>query len=81
MSTGYQIKGQQGLYYLTFQVIDWIDLFTQKQYAFVFTNNLGGSETQEHVIAHEIAHGTFNLRHTFSTENTYTLSPASRNMH
>ena len=49
----------------------------QKQYAFVFTNNLGGNETQEHAIAHEIAHGTFNLRHTFSTENAYTLSQGS----
>jgi FMN phosphatase YigB (HAD superfamily) len=25
MSTGYQIKDQEGLYYLTFQVVDWID--------------------------------------------------------
>ena len=32
MSTGYQIKDQEGLYYLTFQVIDWIDIFTRQAY-------------------------------------------------
>jgi len=26
MSTGYQINDQEGLYYLTFQVVDWIDV-------------------------------------------------------
>ena len=40
------------------------------QYAYIFTDNLGG-ETMEHVIAHEIAHGAFNLRHTFSPKNKY----------
>jgi REP element-mobilizing transposase RayT len=32
MSTGYQIKDQYGLHYLTFQVVDWVDLFTRKIY-------------------------------------------------
>jgi hypothetical protein len=32
MSTGYQIKDQEGLYYLTFQVVDWIDVFSRQAY-------------------------------------------------
>jgi len=32
MSTGYQIKDQTSLYYLTFQVVDWIDIFTKSAY-------------------------------------------------
>jgi REP element-mobilizing transposase RayT len=32
MSTGYQIKDQEGLYYLTFQVVDWIDIFSRQAY-------------------------------------------------
>ncbi|MBN1597061.1 MAG: transposase [Bacteroidales bacterium] len=32
MPTGYQIKDQEGLYYLTFQVVDWIDIFTRQIY-------------------------------------------------
>ena len=29
MSTGYQINEQDGLYYLTFQVVEWVDIFTK----------------------------------------------------
>ena len=32
MSTGYQINDQEGMYYLTFQVVDWIDVFTRHVY-------------------------------------------------
>ncbi len=32
MTTGYQIKNQDALYFLTFQVVDWIDIFTRKYY-------------------------------------------------
>lgn len=32
MSTGYQIKDQEALYFLTFQIVDWVDLFTRKVY-------------------------------------------------
>jgi REP element-mobilizing transposase RayT len=32
MSTGYQIKEQGELHYLTFQVVNWVDLFTRPVY-------------------------------------------------
>jgi REP element-mobilizing transposase RayT len=32
MSTGYQIKNQNGLYYLTFQVVKWVDIFARDIY-------------------------------------------------
>jgi REP element-mobilizing transposase RayT len=32
MSTGYQIKDQEALYFLTFQIVDWVDLFSRKVY-------------------------------------------------
>ena len=41
-----------------------------KQFAFVFTND-GSTEEVARNISHEIAHGTFNLRHTFSDENPW----------
>ena len=40
MSTGYQIKDQEGLYYLTFQVINWIDIFTRQIYRDIVIENL-----------------------------------------
>ncbi|HRG69460.1 MAG TPA: hypothetical protein PLS73_11455 [Saprospiraceae bacterium] len=32
MSTGYKIDNQDGFYFLTFQVINWVDIFTRKIY-------------------------------------------------
>jgi len=45
-----------------------------KQFAFVFTKGMTDANQIARSIAHEVAHGTFNLRHTFSTENRYMLS-------
>lgn len=40
MTTGYQIKEQSGLYYLTFQVVDWIDVFTRQVYKDIIIESL-----------------------------------------
>ncbi len=32
MPTGYQIKDQEAAYYLTFQVVFWVDIFSRKIY-------------------------------------------------
>ena len=40
MSTGYQIKDQEGLYYLTLQVVGWADIFTRKIYREIVIDSL-----------------------------------------
>lgn len=40
MSTGYQIYDQHGLYFLTFTVVDWVDVFTRKNYRDIIIDNL-----------------------------------------
>lgn len=40
MSTGYQIKDQEGLHYLTFQIVDWVDIFTRKAYRDIVIDSL-----------------------------------------
>jgi REP element-mobilizing transposase RayT len=40
MSTGYQINDQEGLYYLTFQIVDWIDVFTRQVYRDIIIDSL-----------------------------------------
>lgn len=40
MSTGYKIKDQTALYYLTLQVVDWIDIFTRQVYRDIFVDSL-----------------------------------------
>jgi len=32
MSAGYKISEKEGLYYLTFQIVAWLDIFTRKIY-------------------------------------------------
>ena len=40
MSTGYQIKDQEGLYYLTFQIVDWVDIFTRQVYRDIIIDSI-----------------------------------------
>jgi len=40
MSTGYQVNDQEGMYYLTFQVVDWIDVFTRQVYRDIIVESL-----------------------------------------
>ncbi len=40
MSTGYQIYDQTKTYYLTFQIVGWVDLFTRKVYRDIVINSL-----------------------------------------
>lgn len=37
---GYKIRDQQGMYYLTFTVIDWLDVFTRKSYRDMLLDSL-----------------------------------------
>jgi len=41
MSEGYQMYDQNVLYFLTFQVVDWVDIFTRAAYKEVIVQSLG----------------------------------------
>ena len=32
MSNGYQIRNQESMYFMTFQIVDWVDIFTRVDY-------------------------------------------------
>ncbi len=40
MTTGYQLNNQEGLYYLTLQVVKWIDIFTRNVYKDIIVDSL-----------------------------------------
>jgi len=40
MPTGYQIKDQSAMNFLTFQVVDWIDIFSRKMYVDIVLQSL-----------------------------------------
>lgn len=40
MTTGYKINDQDGLYFLTLQVVDWVDIFTRQSYRDIVVDSL-----------------------------------------
>ena len=40
MSTGYQIYDQSGMYFLTFTIVDWVDVFSRKLYRDIVLESL-----------------------------------------
>ena len=40
MPTGYQIKNQEQLYFVTLQIVEWIDVFSRKNYRDIIIENL-----------------------------------------
>ncbi len=44
MSTGYKIDDQEGLYHVTFQIVDWIDIFTRQVYRDIVIDSLKFSQ-------------------------------------
>jgi hypothetical protein len=40
MSTGYKIIDQEALHYVTFQVVNWVDLFTRQVYRDIVIDSL-----------------------------------------
>jgi REP element-mobilizing transposase RayT len=40
MSTGYQISDQEGVYFLTLQIINWVDVFTRQSFRDIIIENL-----------------------------------------
>ena len=40
MSTGYKIENQEALHYVTFQIVNWIDIFTRKVYRDIVIDSL-----------------------------------------
>ena len=37
---GYKIRDQHGIYFLTFAVVEWVDVFTRKEYADIVIESL-----------------------------------------
>jgi len=40
MPSGYKIDNQEGLYYFTFQLVEWVDVFTRQAIRDIFVNDL-----------------------------------------
>jgi putative transposase len=49
---GYHIRNQQSIYFLTFTVVDWIDIFTRKIYKDILIDNLKICQTKKGLVIH-----------------------------
>ena len=47
MSTGYKISEQQGIYYVTFQIVGWVDIFSRKIYRDIVIESLQYCQQQK----------------------------------
>lgn len=62
MGAAYQIKDQQQVYFLTFQVVGWVDIFTRQEYrdivlaSFTYCRQAKGLELFSYVIMSNHAH-------------------------
>ena len=49
MPTGYQIQDQERPYYLTLQVVEWVDIFTRKIYRNIIVDSLNYCVNHKHL--------------------------------
>lgn len=40
MADGFQIRNQAGIHFVTFAVVEWVDVFTRKEYAYLVAESL-----------------------------------------
>ena len=50
MPTGYQVKEQDKLYFITLQVVYWIDIFSRKRYRDIVIDSLKYCQTEKNVV-------------------------------
>ncbi len=69
MSDSYQIKNQQGLYFLTFQVVGWADIFTRKIYKDIIIDSFKFCKNNKQLKIHAYVIMSNHVHCILSTEN------------
>lgn len=52
MSGGYQIRDQEAIHYLTFQVVGWVDVFTRKRYKDIIVDSFEYCQIHKDLVIH-----------------------------
>ncbi len=75
MANGYQIRNQESIYFMTFQIVDWVDIFTRMDYkeivveSFQYCIDNKGLELFAYVIMTNHIHVIVNAKPGFSISN------------
>ncbi len=69
MPDGYQIKDQQAVHFLTFQVVGWVDIFTRKIYRDIIIDSLNYCRENKNLKIHSYVIMSNHVHCILSTEN------------
>lgn len=76
--TGYKIRNPQGIYFITFAVVEWVDVFSRKQYAELVHESLKYCIHNKGLRLHAYCLMTNHLHLILSAEDGYSLSAIVR---
>ena len=68
---GYKIRDQQAVHFITFAVVDWVDVFTRQQYRNLFLEKMRQSQNDAGLLLHSWVlmsnhfHGIMSVREGF----------------
>lgn len=80
MSSKYQFHDREGVYFVTFTVVYWIDIFTRNEYRQVFTASLDYCREHKNLNVHAWVLMTNHAHLIISTNNSTRLSDIVRDM-
>ena len=75
---GYQIKDQQAIHFITFAVVQWVDVFSRKEYADIVIDSLKFCQLNKGLSVHAWCIMTNHLHLILSTEQPFKLSDVLR---
>jgi putative transposase len=75
MSTGgYKIRNQQGIHFITFAVVNWVDVFTRKEYKDLILDSLRHCQKEKGLIIYSWVIMSNHVHFIFSAKEGYELS-------
>jgi len=73
---GYKIRDQHAIHYITFAVVEWVDVFTRQQYCDIFLENIREGQKENGLLVHSWVlmpnhfHGILSVREGFTLSHT-----------
>ena len=78
MHPGYQIRNQEGIYFITFAVVEWVDVFTRKEYADIVVESLRYCQKEKGLILYAWCLMSNHLHLIIAAKEGYNLSDILR---
>src|SRR6185369_14258992 len=80
MSEKYKINNPKGIYFFTMTVVDWVDVFTRKDYAETILDSIRYCQKEKGLVVHAYVIMPSHVHMIASTKDGQDLSPIIRDM-